>query len=66
MGEWQPIETMPVTGCFLIAMGGDSYVVWWDNYFNGTNHEYRLVDDHGGAFRPDFWMPIPEIPSKSK
>ena len=66
MSAWQPIKTMPATGCFLIAMDGSPYVVWWAVMRTLTGYENQLTNDQGGGFKPDFWMPIPEIPAKAE
>lgn len=68
--EWQPIETAPKDGTWVLVWGppaedsdddGPAAVVRWNGYF----WEMDATDDRG-EFSPPFcethWMPLPEPP----
>lgn len=69
--EWQPIETAPTKGAFLV-FGGE-----WEGEWSGTypNNFIVLVEASGGSFSvahteyygpcivgPTHWYPLPEPP----
>lgn len=60
--EWQPIETAPQDGTWILAViAADEYteayqmVVQWDDSFSWTDGEFLNRD-------AIYWMPLPEMP----
>lgn len=57
---WQPIETAPVTGEYVIAYNGA-----WSKfpYFACSSSYCDWFDEEGNeAEEPTHWMPIPPLP----
>ena len=65
MNKWQPIETAPKTGKWILA--------WWENltdvpfvvFFHTPTKEWRepfTGDAFKGFGKPSHWMPLPEPP----
>lgn len=52
--KWQPIETAPKDGVFIISDGEKASVGWW----YGQLLTGWLPADH----KPTHWMPLPEPP----
>ena len=53
---WQPIETAPKDGRFILAWS--DYDCTFIGIFNGT----WWIDDHDNICRPTHWMPLPAPP----
>ena len=62
--EWQPIETAPKDGSWIMVywdtmpLSWFPFVVFWDEGWQQVNGDMR---DLGGVF-PTHWMLIPEPP----
>jgi len=72
MTEWQPIETAPKDGSYVLLSVGADVVVsrWYVHYLNGKpdrcrKPEWEQADMYGGfgsymgPLRPTHWMPLP-------
>jgi hypothetical protein len=67
--KWQPIETAPQDGTWVLlacGSGGDGWVVagWLDTEHGGYWHvNEHWTDAHSSPIYPTHWMPYPEPPS---
>jgi hypothetical protein len=58
MSEWQPIETAPKDGTFILVYGyGDYHHAFWLDQGNGF---WFSIDD--SLVDPTHWMPLPSPP----
>ena len=74
MSEWQPIETCPQDGIFLVHQAGAIRVMFRNRgAWQATAHAIDVHGDdpgHGitvretGVYEPTHWMPLPERPSE--
>jgi len=62
MSAWQPIETAPTDGTFVLITDGDSIEIahnlgngWWTSA--GLDFDYGKWDEY-----LTHWMPLPEFP----
>ena len=77
MNEWQPIETAPKDGTWILLAGGkveddeDEFrmaIAKWTNYLSGrtTDWHWQHCFYDGGYYGsydgPTHWMPLPEPP----
>jgi hypothetical protein len=63
-GQWQPIETAPKDGTWILATsGGVAYVVSW--FYTGPQHGWWATADEADR-APTHWMPLPDPPLKEK
>ncbi len=77
MSEWQPIESAPKDGTWILLGGGRTddeddartiAVGQWTNYLNGgtTSWHWQFAWYDGGYYgaynNPTHWMPLPEPP----
>lgn len=78
--NWQPIETAPKDGTWILVSGGrtddegddrDVAVVQWTNYLNGetTEWHWQFAWYEGGYYglykNPTHWMQLPDPPTPS-
>jgi hypothetical protein len=75
LGAWQPIETAPRDGTWVLLTGGECFgeddgertvVAQWDEYGGGTWH-FAWYDDgyYGAYYGPTHWMPLPAPPESA-
>lgn len=72
MSEWQPIETAPRDGTWLLLTGGDIQYGWDGDTVppcvcgHSSGREWQFAWYDGGAYgeylRPTHWMPLPAPP----
>lgn len=69
---WQPIETAPKDGTYILAWRGHVVVVRWndDRYAQKPAPFWDGTDDRRGKLfmrrnAPSHWMPLPEPPKAS-
>ena len=57
--SWQPIETAPKDGGWILVCRGNNHgVVEWDR-----NNEHWRIGPFLYFDRPSYWMPLPEPPA---
>lgn len=74
MSEWQPIESAPKDGTFILLAGPSGYrstplrvevCRWVPQYRHGwQNHAFDSFGD--GGHGPTHWMPLPALPAPSQ
>jgi hypothetical protein len=67
--EWQPIETAPKDGTWILLWWGDRTVEghWLDNshtQFPWAGWKLRSMVVHNPAHKPTHWMPLPDPPAE--
>jgi hypothetical protein len=69
MSDWQPIETAPKDGTYMLLMSRSGVVIGlWDAHEDrefGTVPAWR-DDGEGYELHPTHWMPLPDPPKESK
>lgn len=61
MSEWQPIETAPTDGAFLVTDG--AYIA---EVFPRRKDGFRTTVDGSEFSDATHWMPAPELPSTAE
>lgn len=63
MSEWQPIETAPKDGTYILGYGEHDHrghyidaIHWW--------HDRWTIEWMSGFQRPTHWMPLPAPPKR--
>ena len=71
MTEWQPIETAPRDGTFVLLFGPDGidmgkYEPWAADYGSGWERFRTAEYDNDGVMitHPTHWMPLPPPPKE--
>lgn len=68
--EWQPIETVPKDGTFVLLgwfeMEGQNSqeVAFWNSRIQRWCQIHDSFTDHA-AFQPTHWLPLPEAPNRA-
>ncbi len=66
MDDWQPIETAPKDGTFILVTNGDLYAVAaWLAGILTSEQDWSVSFGAGlpGKFKPSHWMPLPKPPT---
>lgn len=64
MSQWQPIETAPKDGSYVILTNGEDVTAgWWRGRGSGWNTGYEALDFTG---EPTHWMSMPDPPEKTQ
>ena len=72
MSEWQPIETAPKDGTYIVVSDGVrvSLGLWVSDVDQGADYEGQIgmagwwsVDLGAKLDRPTHWMPLPDPPA---
>lgn len=65
---WQPIESAPRDGTFILATWGNDYPPAVVRFAPGKDRDGNVADwwdDYGGTYMEAlFWMPLPKPPEK--
>ena len=62
MKDWQPIDTAPKDGTWILAWGEGTYdVVQWVPDEHSPRGGYFSPED-SGSVDPQYWMPLPPAP----
>lgn len=63
MSEWQPIETAPKDGTYIVGRIKDysPVVLSWRAYTWGAAGEHRWRDCKGQIYRPIAWSVVPSL-----
>lgn len=68
-GQWQPIETAPKDGTYVLVCEKDNSAIYearfmWDDWFPAMQSDSDEYDPMKGF--PSHWMPLPEPPQERK
>ena len=71
VGEWQPIESAPKDGTWILV-GADGEEVMWASYgiakpwLDGWYSTGHRSDSEGPGYTPTHWVPLPQPPAASQ
>lgn len=63
MNEWQPIETAPKDGTWLLVWDDGLWIAAWDaETSSGEPWGWAEARENGVRLRPTYWMLLPDPP----